>query len=61
MLRDMERHARIEADHIIGDLLRRGSQVLNADRSLLRLAFRHLKAYEARRDREKAAAANPSF
>jgi len=61
MLRDMERHARTEADHILGDLLRRGSQVLNADRSLLRLAFRHLKAYEARRDREKAAAENPSF
>src|SRR5438132_3548823 len=35
MLRDMERHARIEADHILGDLLHRGSQVLNADRSLL--------------------------
>jgi 2-dehydropantoate 2-reductase len=60
MLRDMERHARIEADHILGDLLHRGSQVLNADRSLLQLAFRHLKAYEARRNREKAAATNPS-
>ncbi|HET8917626.1 MAG TPA: 2-dehydropantoate 2-reductase [Candidatus Binatia bacterium] len=60
MLRDMERHARIEADHILGDLLRRGSQVLNADRSLLQLAFRHLKAYEARRDREQAAAENPA-
>ena len=59
MLRDMERHARIEADHILGDLLHRGSQVLNADRSLLQLAFRHLKAYESRRDREKAVAANP--
>jgi 2-dehydropantoate 2-reductase len=60
MLRDVERHARIEADHILGDLLHRGSQVLNADRSLLQLAFRHLKAYEARRNREKAAATNPS-
>ena len=60
MLRDMERRARIEADHILGDLLRRGSQVLNADRSLLQLAYRHLKAYEARRDREKAAAENAS-
>ena len=59
MLRDMERHARIEADHILGDLLHRGSQVLNADRSLLQMAFRHLKAYEARRNREKAAATNP--
>jgi 2-dehydropantoate 2-reductase len=60
MLRDMELGARIEADHILGDLLRRGSQVLNADRSLLQLAYRHLKAYEARRDREKAAAENAS-
>ncbi len=60
MLRDMERRARIEADHILGDLLRRGNQVPNADRSLLQLAYRHLKAYEARRDREKAAAANAS-
>jgi len=58
MLRDMERGARIEADHILGDLLRRGSQVLNADRSLLQLAYRHLKAYEARRDREKVAGEN---
>ena len=58
MLRDMELAARIEADHILGDLLRRGSQMLNADRSLLPLAYRHLKAYEARRDREKAAAEN---
>jgi len=60
MLRDMEHRARIEADHILGDLLRRGSQVLNADHSLLQLAYRHLKAYEARRDREKAAAENAS-
>ena len=60
MLRDMERRAWIEADHILGDLLRRGSQVPNADRSLLQLAYRHLKAYEARRDREKAVAENAS-
>jgi 2-dehydropantoate 2-reductase len=60
MLRDMEHRARIEADHILGDLLRRGSQVLSADHSLLQLAYRHLKAYEARRDREKAAAENAS-
>ncbi len=60
MLRDMERRARIEADHILGDLLRRGSHVPNADRSLLQLAYRHLKAYEARRDREKAVAENAS-
>ncbi len=52
MLRDMERNAPIEADHIIGDLLRRGK-----DRStplelpLLSVAYTHLKAYEARRTR----------
>ena len=44
MLRDMERGARIESDHILGDLLRRGSQLLSADGSLLRLAYMHLKA-----------------
>jgi 2-dehydropantoate 2-reductase len=54
MLRDIERGARIEADHILGDLVRRGSQMLNADYSLLRLACMHLKAYESRRNREKA-------
>lgn len=47
MLRDIERSARIEADHIIGDLLRRGGA--NAPKSLLRIAYAHLKAYEARR------------
>jgi len=60
MLRDMERRAPIEADHILGDLLRRGSQILGVDHSLLRLSYRHLKAYEARRDRERAAADSAS-
>jgi len=32
----------------------------SADHSLLRLAYMHLKAYEFRRDREKAAAENAS-
>ncbi|MDM0114245.1 2-dehydropantoate 2-reductase [Variovorax sp. J22R133] len=51
MFKDMERGAPIEADHIIGDLLRRagdGAQPL----SLLRVVYAHLKAYEARRARE---------
>ena len=60
MLRDMERRAPIEADHILGDLLRRGSQILGVDHSLLRLSYRHLKAYEARRHRERAAADSAS-
>jgi 2-dehydropantoate 2-reductase len=53
MLRDIERGAPIEADHVIGDLLRRGDG--EADESpLLRIAYAHLKAYEARRTRETA-------
>jgi len=51
MLRDIERGARIEADHIVGDLLRRGGDDFGPQ-SLLRIAFAHLKAYEARRQRE---------
>ena len=49
MLRDVEDGKRAEADHILGDLLRRAAK---ADpRSLLRIAYAHLKAYEARRER----------
>ena len=51
MLRDMERGAPIEADHIIGDLLRRG-ETRGGTFPLLRIAHAHLKAYEARRVRE---------
>jgi 2-dehydropantoate 2-reductase len=54
MLRDIERGAPIEADHIVGDLLRRGR---GKDYPLLRIAYAHLKAYEARRQRENAASA----
>jgi 2-dehydropantoate 2-reductase len=55
MLRDIEDGAPIEADHVLGDLVRRSNRMLSADRSLLRLAYTHLKAYESRRNREKAA------
>jgi 2-dehydropantoate 2-reductase len=50
MLRDIERRAPIEADHIVGDLIRRGGEDggRSGDMPLLRLAFAHLKAYEAR-------------
>ena len=51
MLRDIERGAPIEADHIVGDLLRRKSGVTDKS-SILRIAYAHLKAYEARRARE---------
>jgi 2-dehydropantoate 2-reductase len=44
MLRDLERGAPIEADHIIGDLLRH-----TQSSPLLRIAYTHLKAYESRR------------
>jgi 2-dehydropantoate 2-reductase len=49
MARDIENHNPIEADHIIGDLIRRGEQTgsLPGKASLLRLAYAHLKAYEA--------------
>ena len=50
MLRDIEQGSRIEADHIVGDLLRRASKVVNTP--LLATAYAHLRAYEARRKRE---------
>ena len=54
MLRDIESGARVEADQILGDLLRRSTA--DSDwTSLLRVAYAHVKAYEARRLREKAA------
>ncbi|HZV21825.1 MAG TPA: 2-dehydropantoate 2-reductase [Hyphomicrobiales bacterium] len=51
MLRDVERGGRIEADHILGDLLSRSPSAKDA-LSLLHIAYTHLKAYEARRMRE---------
>jgi 2-dehydropantoate 2-reductase len=50
MLRDMEQGGRIEADHIIGDLLKRWSAA--SATPLLSTAYAHLRAYEARRRRE---------
>ncbi|HWF11350.1 MAG TPA: 2-dehydropantoate 2-reductase [Bryobacteraceae bacterium] len=48
MLRDVESGAKVEADHIIGDLLQHAqSQRIQAP--LLSLAFTNLKAYESRR------------
>ena len=55
MLRDIERGAPIEADHILGDLLRRAGAEGSGPPSLLRIAFAHVAAYEARRAREQAA------
>lgn len=57
MLRDIERNGPIEADHIIGDLRQRGMRhgVSGSD-SFLKVAYTHLKAYEARRARTGATA-----
>ncbi len=51
MLRDVEKGGATEADHVLGDLLRRG-QDAGLDLPLLRLAHTHLAAYAARRRRE---------
>ena len=48
MLGDVERRGRTEADHILGDLLRRRGGTTDGDRSLLRLAYTAVKASEAR-------------
>jgi 2-dehydropantoate 2-reductase len=55
MLGDVERRGRTEADHILGDLLRRRGGVADGDRSLLRIAYTAVKAAEARAARELAA------
>jgi 2-dehydropantoate 2-reductase len=50
MLRDIENGAPIEADHIVGDLLRRGrSRLPEGGLAVLPIVYTHLKAYEARR------------
>jgi len=54
MLRDIERNAPVEADHVIGDLIDRAGQGRGGAAPplpLLRLVYTHLKAYEARRFR----------
>jgi 2-dehydropantoate 2-reductase len=49
MMRDVERRGPVEVDHVIGDLLRRGEAGASP---LLRLAYLHLKTYQARLKRE---------
>ncbi len=53
MMRDIEHYAPIEGDHIVGDLLRRGGDA-SGEFPLLRIAYAHLRTYEARRMREAA-------
>jgi 2-dehydropantoate 2-reductase len=52
MYKDMARGARVEADHILGDLLARAPRTASPTPSVLRTAYVHLKAYELRRTRE---------
>jgi 2-dehydropantoate 2-reductase len=54
MLRDMESGGRVEADHIVGDMLGR-ARAAGIDARLLAAAYCHLQAYEARRRRGAAA------
>jgi 2-dehydropantoate 2-reductase len=53
MLRDIQSDAKIEADHIIGDLIDRADVQGKTpiDLRMLRIVYTHLKAYEARRER----------
>lgn len=51
MMKDMERGARIEGEHIIGELIAHAGAGAAALR-LLPLVHTHLRAYEARRERE---------
>ncbi len=51
MLKDLQRGGAIEADHIVGDMLTRGQQLTTPT---LKLAYAHLKTYEARRARENS-------
>jgi 2-dehydropantoate 2-reductase len=53
MLRDLESGSRTEADHIVGDMLRR-ARAAGVDPGPLRAAYAHLQAREARRSREAA-------
>ncbi|MDH6165055.1 2-dehydropantoate 2-reductase [Variovorax boronicumulans] len=52
MYKDMVRGAAVEADHIVGDLLGRAPKSDSPLPTVLRTAYVHLKAYEARRARE---------
>ncbi len=49
MVRDVERGNPVEARHIVGDMLVRG-RTAGLSVPLLRVAFAHLQAYEARRE-----------
>ena len=52
MYRDLLLGGKVEADHIVGDLLARAPTPASGVPSMLRTAYVHLKAYEAQRARE---------
>lgn len=55
MMRDVEAQARLEADHIIEDLIARGRAAApGTPRPLLELVRTALKTYEVRRARERS-------
>ncbi|MBI1208709.1 MAG: 2-dehydropantoate 2-reductase [Azospirillum sp.] len=56
MMRDVEHGFETEADHVLGDLIARRPD-LGGGFSVLGLAYTHLRAYAARRQRETPAAA----
>jgi 2-dehydropantoate 2-reductase len=47
MLRDLEAGGKVEADHLQGDMIARGT-ALGVETPLLRIAYAHLQAYQAR-------------
>jgi 2-dehydropantoate 2-reductase len=56
MYRDIERGGPTEGEHLLGDLLRRGAHA-GSTTSMLRAAYTHVAAHEARRRRLAAEAA----
>ena len=57
MLRDVERHGRTEADHILGDMIARRPPLPADTVPLLDIAFAALKAYETQESRMATAPA----
>ena len=55
MLRDIEGGRSAEGEHVLGDMVERAAR-MGVPTPILRLARRHVAAYEARRAREKASA-----
>ena len=54
MLRDIQRGGQIEAEHIVGDLIRRGREH-SVPTPLLEIAYVHLQAYQNRMKSAQAA------